>query len=253
MLNWFRKKRPGTPLSAMLSYAFARNVMVILFTLLYRFRAYGSKRLPASGAVLLVANHQSYLDPPAIGVGISHRHLDYIARMGLFDSRVLAWLLTQFNSLPIREQGGDTAAIKEILRRLESGRAVLIFPEGTRTFDGSMMEFKRGIAVLVKRSRCPVVPVAVEGCFDAWPRQRKWPFLWGKRIAVSYGKPIAHDDLMKDGADAALRRLESETQRLRIGLRRILRRQTNGRFPATGAGDSGVLGHPATPAVTASA
>jgi 1-acyl-sn-glycerol-3-phosphate acyltransferase len=229
----------------MLSYSFARGILVALFTVLYRFRAYGSRRLPASGAVLLVANHQSYLDPPAIGVGISHRHLDYIARVGLFHSRALAWLLTQFNSLPIREQGGDTAAIKEILRRLEAGRAVLIFPEGTRTSDGAMTEFKRGIAVLVKRSRCPVIPVAVEGCYDAWPRQRTWPRFWGKRVAVSFGRPIEHEDLMKDGAERALRRLESETQRLRMGLRRLMRRQTRDRFPAPGPGDSAEIARPA--------
>ena len=247
MFAGFRKKRPGTPLSAMLSYAFARNVCVALFTLLYRFRVYGSRRLPADGPVLLVANHQSYLDPPAIGVGVSHRHLDYIARLGLFEGKVLAWLLTQFNSLPIREQGGDAGAIKEILRRLEAGRAVLIFPEGTRTDDGAMTEFKRGIAVLVKRSMCPVIPVAVEGCFDAWPRHRTWPRFWGKRVAVSFGRPIAHEELMKDGADAALRRLEGETQRLRMGLRRLLRRQTGGRFPAPGPGDSAAIVSTAKP------
>lgn len=216
----------------------------LLCTLLYRHRAYGSRRVPESGAVLLVANHQSYLDPPAIGVGVGHRHLDFVARLGLFGGRVLAWLLTQFNSLPIREQGGDTGAIKEILRRLQDGRAVLIFPEGTRTIDGSMSEFKRGVAVLVKRSACPVIPIAVEGCFDAWPRQRTWPWLYGRRVAVAFGQPIAHDELMKDGADAALLRLATETQRLRIRLRRLLRKQTAGRFPPPGPGDS--AGRPTT-------
>lgn len=238
MLNWFRNKRPGTPLSAMMSYAFARQICLVLLIIFYRFRAYGSRRLPQSGAVLLIANHQSYLDPPAIGSAVSHRHLDYIARLGLFGGTVLPWLLRQFNSLPIREQGGDTGAIKEILRRLEAGRAVLIFPEGTRTFDGAMNEFKRGIAVLVKRSHCPVIPVAVEGCFDAWPRQRKWPRFWGRRVAVSFGRPIPHDELMRDGADAALRRLERETQRLRLNLRQLMLRQTDGRFPPVGPGDS---------------
>ena len=238
MFSGFRRKRPGTPLSSMLSYAFARGICVALFTVLYRYRAYGSRRLPADGSVLLVANHQSFLDPPAIGVGVNHRHLDYIARLGLFESKVLAWLLTQFNSLPIREQGGDAGAIKEILRRLEAGRAVLIFPEGTRTPDGGMTQFKRGIAVLVKRSQCPVIPVAVEGCFDAWPRHRVWPRFWGRRVSVSFGRPIQHDDLMRNGADAALRRLEAETQRLRLNLRKLMRRQSGGRYPLPGPGDS---------------
>lgn len=253
MFASFRSKRPGTPLSSMLSYEFARLIVVALLTVLYRFRCYHSRRLPISGAVLLIANHQSYLDPPAIGAGVNHRHLDYIARLGLFEGRVLPWLLRQFNSLPIREQGGDTGAIKEILRRLSEGRAVLIFPEGTRTEDGAMTEFKRGIAVLVKRSMCPVIPVAVEGCFDAWPRHRSWPRLWGKRIAVSFGSPIDHDELMKDGADAALRRLEAETQHLRMGLRRLLRRQTRGRFPAAGPGDSDAIGNDQAGPTTASA
>lgn len=241
MLKWFRELRPGTPLLSMAVYAFARAVFVMLFTVFYRFRAYGSRRVPQAGAVLLVANHQSYLDPPAIGVGVSHRHLDYVARLGLFGGKVLGWLLKQFNSMPIREQGGDTGAIKEILRRLEQGRAVLIFPEGTRTFDGAMTDFKRGIAVLVKRSGCPVVPVAVEGCFDAWPRQRMWPSLWGKRVAVAYGRPIGHDELMKEGADAALKRLAGETGRLRMHLRRVLRSQTHGKFPPRGAGDASLV------------
>jgi 1-acyl-sn-glycerol-3-phosphate acyltransferase len=241
MLKWFREMRPGTPLSSVAIYAFARGVLVLLFTVLYRFRAYGSRRVPKSGAVLLVANHQSYLDPPAIGVGVSHRHLDYVARHGLFGGKVLGWLLKQFNSLPIREQGGDTGAIKEILRRIGDGRAVLIFPEGTRTFDGSMSEFKRGVAVLVKRSGCPVVPIAVEGCFDAWPRQKKWPNLFGKRIAVAFGRPIAHDELLRDGAEAALRALGAETQRLRMSLRRLLRKQTHDTYPPPGPGDSAAV------------
>ncbi len=241
MLKRFRELRPGTPLLGLVLYTIARSMSALLCTLLYRHRAYGSRRLPQHGAVLLVANHQSYLDPPVIGVAVGHRHLDFVARLGLFGGKVLAWLLTQFNSLPIREQGGDTGAIKEILRRLGDGRAVLIFPEGTRTFDGAMSEFKRGIAVLVKRSGCPVVPIAIEGCFDAWPRQRNWPWLFGKRVAVAFGHPIPHDELMKDGADAALLRLATETQRLRIMLRRLLRKQTGDRFPPPGPGDSAAV------------
>lgn len=237
MLRGLRELRPGTPLSHIAAYGIARAILVLLFTFLYRFRAYGSRRVPKYGAVLLVANHQSYLDPPAIGVGVSHRHLDYVARLGLFQSKLLAGALTRFNSLPIREQGGDTAAIKEILRRLQEDRAVLIFPEGTRTDDGAMKEFKRGIAVLVKRSGCPVIPIAVEGCFDAWPRSRKWPSFWGKRVAVAFGTPIEHEVLMREGADKALAHLASETQRLRLGLRRLLRQQTRGRFPPAGPGD----------------
>jgi 1-acyl-sn-glycerol-3-phosphate acyltransferase len=240
MLSRFRAKHPGTPLTAMLFYEFIRWLTWRLFRLIYRARAYGHGRIPREGAVLLVSNHQSYLDPPAVGSAVSCRHLDFIARIGLFDSKLFAGLITALNSLPIKEEGGDTAAIKEVLRRLDDGRAVLIFPEGTRSEDGAMHEFKRGAAVLVKRSRCPVLPVAVEGCYDAWPRGRRRPKLRGARVAVAFGHPIEHDDLMSGSADEALTRLEREVDRMRRALRAKLRRSSDGRFPARGPGDAPV-------------
>jgi 1-acyl-sn-glycerol-3-phosphate acyltransferase len=247
MLTRLREHRPNTPVPRLLAYAGARMLVAAFLTAAYRMRAFGGRNVPQHGAVLLVANHQSYLDPPAVGVAVRHRHLDYLARAGLFESKVLGEMLTTFNSVPISEEGGDTRAIKEILRRLDAGRAVLVFPEGTRSPDGAMRPFKRGIALLVKRARCPVVPVAVEGCYDAWPRDQAAPSLWGKRIAVKVGEPIAYEALMAHGGDAALDRLAAEIDRMRLELRALLREQTRGRFPAAGPGDDPRFAGRATP------
>jgi 1-acyl-sn-glycerol-3-phosphate acyltransferase len=239
MLIRLRAKRPGTPLGNLALYEFINRVVALVFRVMYRRRAYGVARVPRSGAVLLVANHQSNLDPPAIGSSIHGRHIDYVARLGLFESSLFfSGLISSLNALPIREDGGDAAAIKEVLRRLEAGRAVLIFPEGTRSSDGAMHEFKRGVAVLVKRAKCPVLPLAVEGCFDAWPRGRSLPRIRGARVAVAFGSPIPHDELMSGGADAALARLASEVDRMRRALRAKLRRVSDGRYPARGPGDA---------------
>lgn len=237
MFSRLRDKHPGTPLRHLLFYEFARATVGLAMRLLYRARALGLGRLPASGPVLLVANHQSYLDPPLVGITVRNRHLDFIARLGLFSSPLLDRVLRALNSVPIREEGGDAAAIKEILRRLDHGRAVLIFPEGTRSPDGAMRPFKRGVAVLVKRAKCPVVPVAVEGCYDAWPRERKWPRLIGQRVAVAYGDPIPHAELMAGGPDAALELLERRIEEMRLALRRCMRRRSHGVYPPRGAGD----------------
>ncbi len=238
MFSRLREKRPGTPLRRLLLYAFIRWFVHVLFRLFYRVRIYGHGRIPISGALLLVSNHQSNLDPPAVSSSISSRHLEFLAKEELFTgSRLLAWLISNLNSLPIREDGGDATAIRETLRRLGDGRAVLIFPEGTRSEDGAMHEFKRGVAVILKRAKCPVVPVAVEGCFDAWRRGRSFPRLFGARVAVAFGDPIDHDELMKGSADEALARLAAEVDHLRRAIRAKLRRASGGAFPAPGPGD----------------
>lgn len=237
MLLKLRQMRPRTPLWRLALYEFGRMVTAALATLIYRYRSFGLHRVPTTGPVLLVANHQSFLDPPVVGLAVRNRQLDYVARFGLFQARWFSGLITLFNAIPIREDSGDAAAIREILRRLEEGHAVLIFPEGARTDDGAMGSFKRGIALLVKRAQCPVVPVAVEGCFDAWPRTRRLPRLWNVRVAAAVGKPIPHDELMSEGADAALDRLAREVNELRLGLRRMMRRSSRGMYPAPGPGD----------------
>lgn len=211
--------------------ALCRALLVVVF----RARAYHAERVPREGALILAANHQSYIDPPLVGAFIK-REASYIARAGLFKFKPFGACLRAINCVPLQENTGDAGAIREAIRRLEGGHAVLIFPEGSRSMDGAMHEYKRGVALLVKRAKCPVVPVAVEGCWDAWPRGGK-PRAFVP-VAVMYGQAIAYDELMKDGADAALQRLARETQAMRMELRAKLRERTAGKYPVAGAGDS---------------
>ena len=240
MFARLRAKHPGTSLGNLLVYEGMQHLLTLIIRMLYRPVVQELGHMPKTGPVLLAANHQSFLDPPVIGFAITVRHLDYVARAGLFASPVFGGLIRALNAIPISEEGPDTAAIREILRRLEAGRAVLIFPEGSRTPDGAIRDFKRGVAVLVGRSSCPVMPVAIEGVFDTWPRSSRWPRLLGCRVAVCYGKPIPHDDLLRDGPDAALDRLRREIDAMRLDLRAELRRRTSGRFPPPGPGDHGL-------------
>ncbi|MEM9372515.1 MAG: lysophospholipid acyltransferase family protein [Planctomycetota bacterium] len=213
MLARLRNKHLGSSLGSILFYEIIRSGTTLGLTILFGFRRRGSRRLPARGPVLVVANHQSYLDPPLIGCAMPQRQFDFLARAGLFDVGWLRPLITALHSVPIKESGSDPASIKEILRRLEEGRVVLVFPEGSRTLDGDMGAFKRGVALLLKRARCPVLPVGIAGAYDAWPRGSK-PRLFGKRVVVEIGEPIGYDELMADGADGALARLRSEVSEL---------------------------------------
>jgi 1-acyl-sn-glycerol-3-phosphate acyltransferase len=237
LLGRFRARRPGTALLHLVFYEFIRLLTLALLTLIYRLRAYGGRRIPRTGPVLLVANHQSYLDPPCIATSVHCRQLDFLARGGLFKFRPLGFLIRNLNAIPLREDGSDTAAIKASIFRLEQGSAVLIFPEGTRSPDGSMQPFKRGVAVLVKRALCPVVPVAIEGAYESWPRNQRAPSILSKHIAVAFGHPISHDELMALGPDRSLDRIADEIDTMRLALRRHLRRETADHFPPRGSGD----------------
>jgi len=233
----YRAKHPGSSLPHMLFFDLCRSASALFLRLFHRTTILGIDRVPERGPLLIVANHQSFYDPPLVGCYITSRHTDFVARAGLFKVPLLAALIRPLNTIPIAEAGGDTAAMKEALRRLGEGKAVVIFPEGSRSPDGAMREFKRGISVLVKRARCPVLPAAVEGVHDAFPRGGR-PTLFGPRIGVAYAEPIPHAELMRNGPDAALRRLEREVDDRRLDLRAEIRRRSNGKWPTPGPGDA---------------
>jgi 1-acyl-sn-glycerol-3-phosphate acyltransferase len=202
-----------------LFFDFCKSCCALVGTVFYRQRRFDAWRVPAAGPCVIAANHQSFLDPPLIGSALPHRRTHYLARAGLFKGSVFSWLLEAVNSIPIKESSGDLAAIREVVARLERGGAVVLFPEGSRSEDGRMGEFKRGVALIIKKARCPVVPAAIEGAFDAWPRSRLLPRLWGHRVMVRFGDPIPPDEFFKDGVDAGLRRLEREVESMRAALR----------------------------------
>lgn len=233
---------PRRSIGARLFFEVCRVLAWGVLTLVYRMRVFGATRVPAEGPLLVVANHQSHLDPPVIGVSVRPRQLSFVAREGLFRNPLFGRVISALNSLPIREQGADAAAIRRSVRWLEEGRALLIFPEGSRSPDGAVHEFKRGTWVLLSRARCPVLPVAVEGCFDAYPRHRTIPRLTGCRVAVMFGHPIPAEYLLALGPEAGLAHLRARIDAMRLDLRARLRLATKGRYPVHGPGDAPATG-----------
>ena len=121
------------------------------------------------------------------------------------------------------------------LAELIAGRSLLVYPEGSRTLDGAMHGFKPGIGVLLKRSRVVVVPVGIDGAFDAWPR--KGPIHLFRKVETEIGNPISSEELLADGVRPALARLEREVDALRMRCRTRIRERSGGRQPLPGPGD----------------
>jgi 1-acyl-sn-glycerol-3-phosphate acyltransferase len=158
---------------------------------IFRIRGFGYAHIPRSGPVLICANHQSHLDPVIVGMHFDRR-LNYVARKSLFKFRPFAWLIDYLEAIPLDREGLGVAGIKETLRRLRRDEVVLLFPEGTRTFDGELGALAPGFCALARRTRSPLLPVGVDGAFAAWPRWRSFPL--PADIIVVVGRPIGADE-----------------------------------------------------------
>lgn len=181
---------------ALLWHQFCYVLQAHLFSLGFSLRTEGRRHVPRSGPVLVVANHQSFLDPVPIGLAVPRR-LIYLARKTLFRNPLFSRLIRSLNAVPIDQEGVGKEGIRTILEQLKLGKAVLVFPEGERTLTGRMNPLKPGVHLLIKRAHAPIVPIGIAGAFDAWPRGRPYPIPaplfwppWKGTIAVSVGEAL---------------------------------------------------------------
>ncbi len=183
-----RESAPDTAMPPMrLPYRLCRWACQVLFTYLMRGRVFGTRHVPRTGGVLLVSNHQSFLDPPLVTLALP-RECHYMARDTLWNHGWLKPVIELLNAFPVKRGSADTRAIKELLRRLRAGAVVTAFPEATRTHDGSIGPMRAGVVLVARKSRVPIVPAVILGAFEAWPRTSKLPGL--RPIIVAYGQPI---------------------------------------------------------------
>ncbi|MGI9457594.1 MAG: lysophospholipid acyltransferase family protein [Aeoliella sp.] len=188
-------------------YRLTQWVFGTLARIWFRMRCSGLANMPATGPVVLVANHQSNLDPLLIGCFIK-RPLGYLARDTLFTG-ILGPLIRAYDAIPIDREGTGLAGIRATLKRIKQGDAVLLFPEGTRTQDGRIRPLKPGFIALVRRGKASILPVAVAGAFEALPRGRVVPR--PVLIALDCGEAIP-PDVIADLDDEAL--LDAVTARM---------------------------------------
>jgi 1-acyl-sn-glycerol-3-phosphate acyltransferase len=150
----------------------------------------GGENLRVPGPALIVSNHASFLDPPFIGAAFDEP-ISFLARKTLFDHPVAGWLLRQWHAVPVDRDGGDATSLKTVIRVLKSGKKVLIFPEGTRTPDGSLQKAEAGTGLVIAKSNSPVLPIRIFGAYEALPRDRKLPR--PATITLAAGKPYRVD------------------------------------------------------------
>ena len=182
-----------------------------LYRYYFRWRVFNAERVPLTGAGLLASNHASFLDPPLVGSGL-HRGINYLARESLFRFPGMGALLRSWQAVPVDRDGGGAAGLKAILERLLAGGAIILFPEGTRTYDGRLQPARSGIGLVVIKSDAPVVPVRTFGTFEAYGRHVRFPR--PGRVAVKYGRPMKFEQLRAEAKNCYKARLKEIYQQI---------------------------------------
>jgi 1-acyl-sn-glycerol-3-phosphate acyltransferase len=199
-------------------------------TLGFSYRFEGRRNVPRTGPALLLSNHESFFDPLIVG-SAARRHLCFLARKTLFRNKYFGALISRVNAVPVDQEGIAKEGLKAILERLKAGEAVLVFPEGERTWTGEVQPLKPGVLLLIKRTSAPIVPVGLAGAFQALPRTRKWPKFsplclppTGSDIAVSIGQPIPAERYRDMPRDEVLAELFGELKRAKARAQRLRRK-----------------------------
>jgi len=170
-----------------------------LFLLLWnRLKIRGADYIPERGGVLLASNHASFLDPPVVGSGYRGRPVHFMARNTLWNSRFGSWWMDHVGCIPVSRGTGDMRALKLTIKMLKDGKAVSMFPEGTRTEDGELQVAKGGIGFIIEKSGCIVVPSYIDGTYKAHPKGAK--LIKPCKVTITYGKPITQDDFQALGS-----------------------------------------------------
>ena len=141
------------------------------------------EKLPQEGPVVLACNHTSYWDPVVLGV-LLPRRLHFMAKEELFKIFLFGSLIKILGAFPVKRGKSDITAIKNSLKILKEGKVLCIFPEGTRSLKGELLDFESGITLLAYKGNAPIVPVGLKGARKLFPRGFR------TKLELNIGDPI---------------------------------------------------------------
>ena len=207
------------PLATVALFVFAR-VLGLAARLTLGLRASGLGRLPATGPFILSPNHQSYLDAFLLVACLPYRHfrrMFFVGASEYFATPLRLRVARAIHVVPVDPDTNLVRAMQAGAFGLRNDKVLILFPEGERSIDGGVKTFKKGAAILSHHLRVPIVPVAIDGVFDVWPRNR--PFRWrallpggGSRVLLAIGEPLT---------SAGAAPYTAATERLRAAVERM--------------------------------
>ncbi len=184
----------GSPLF----YRITCNFFSLFLRTSNQLKVIGEGNIPKSGGLIVASNHASYLDPPAVGAATRlQRTTHFMARDTLFKKPLMGWFLRNVGVIALDRNKGDVRAMRTAIQLLKGGASVALFPEGTRSEDGTLQPPKPGIGFLVAKGQTPVLPVYVHGSYEAWSKSSGG--LKHLPVTVIIGRLITREEIQRLG------------------------------------------------------
>ena len=176
-------------------YLVVQTLCLFFVRLFYRVRVQGLEQIPATGGALIIANHVSYVDAVIIGV-LARRPIRNLSWEGFERKRGIRWIMRMMGTIPVAEDKAKEA-IQRSVEVLKRGELVCIFPEGSLTRNGGVMQFRKGFELIARRAGVPIVPIALDGLwgsmfsFSGGKFFWKWPKAFPRPVQVVIGAPLS--------------------------------------------------------------
>ena len=168
-------------------YNIFHNLAKLAARCFFSFRVVHPKRMIEEGPLILAVNHSSYFDPPLVGI-CSRRAVYYLARKNLLEWPFFGPLFPAMNVIPVEREGNDMSALREVIKKINEGNGVVLFPEGTRSKDGNLQPARAGIGLVIAKTLAPVLPMRIFGAYQAFPKGSRGLRLTS--ITVVIGEPL---------------------------------------------------------------
>ncbi|MBO5162850.1 MAG: 1-acyl-sn-glycerol-3-phosphate acyltransferase [Ruminococcus sp.] len=193
-------------------YYIAKVLVWIAFHIAFNLKFEGRKNIPKKTPVIYASNHRTNADPPLVGCGARGTYA-FMAKEELFRNKLFAWLIRSLGAFPVSRGKGDTAVLDTAVERLNNGKCLMIFPEGTRSKDGKVHRGHSGAAVIAARSGRQIIPVGI--VFGDKLKFRA-------KITVKYGEPIDPAEYVENPDDPNPRQLVKLKNRYMAEIKKLV-------------------------------
>ncbi len=198
-------------------YFISRMIAYAYFLIYFRFTYSGKKNVPNNNenGLIIVANHSSNIDPFIVGVAFN-KQLKFLAKQSLFSGIIGRWI-KKVGGIPVDRNDTSPSTLKTVLKVLKQGHTLVMFPEGTRNREGNIKPFKKGIGLIVHKSRATVVPAYIKNNQKITPKGKKFPR--PVKIKVYYGKAVDFNGLIDEKSAEAYQKIADKIYNAIIDLK----------------------------------